>query len=317
MDGLLLNIIIAIVGLAVLIKGSDVFVDAAEKIGLALGLSPFIVGVLILGFGTSLPELAASIAAVLNGDTGIVAGNAIGSNIANIALIIGLTAIIANKINLKDDISSLDISLLLGSAFLTWFVFLDGILSRFEGIMFILALGVVVAHSATVGHLPVDNELAIERTKVRFKEILILLLGIVMVMAGANFAVEAIIEISENAGVSTEIISLGLVALGTSLPELAVSIAAARKGKPEIAVGNIVGSNLFNTFAVLGIPALFMNLSISEEMNDIHIPLMIVLTVLFSFMCFAKKISRWEGAILLIFYIIFMAKLFEGVDLVN
>ena len=317
MDGLILNIIIAIVGLVVLIKGSDVFVDAAEKIALALGLSPFIVGVLILGFGTSLPELAASLAAVLNDDTGIVAGNAIGSNIANIALIIGVTAIFANKINLKDDISSLDISLLLGSAFLTWFVFLDGELSRFEGIMFILALGVVIAHSATVGHLPVSNELAVERSKVRFKEILILLLGIMMVMGGAKFAVEAIIEISENAGVSTEVISLGLVALGTSLPELAVSIAAARKGKPEIAVGNIVGSNLFNTFAVLGIPALFLNLSISEEMTNIHIPLMIILTVLFSFMCFAKKISRWEGAILLIFYIIFMAKLFEGVGLVN
>lgn len=317
MEELLINILIAVVGLAVLIKGSDYFVNAAEKMGLALGLSPFVVGVLILGFGTSLPELAASMAAVWSGDMGIVAGNAIGSNIANIALIIGVTAIIAGKIRIEKGLSGVDISLLLSSAFLTWFVFMDGVLVKFEAVIFILCLGIVVAHSATAGSLPTDTDKVSEKVKVRGREILLLMVGMAMVIGGAKFAVDAIIIISENAGVSTEIISLGVVALGTSLPELAVSIAAARAGKPEIAVGNIVGSNLFNTFAVLGIPALFTDIGISQEMTAIHIPLMIVLTVLFSFMCFVKKISRWEGCILLLFYIIFMAKLFEGVGLVN
>lgn len=317
MEELLINILIAFAGLAALIKGADVFVDAAEKTGLAIGLSPFVVGVLILGFGTSLPELAASMAAVWSGDAGIVTGNAIGSNIANIALIIGITSVVAGKINMKDGISGADVSLLLSSAFLTWFVFTDGILTQFEGVIFIFCLWIVVMHSVTTDVPSPEGDKAAGRGRLERKDIFLLIAGMAMVIGGAKFAVDAIILISERAEINTEIIALGVVALGTSLPELAVSIAAARGGKPEIAVGNIVGSNLFNTFAVLGIPALVTDIGISEEMAAIHIPLMIVLTVVFSFMCLARKISRWEGSILLLFYIIFMAKLFESVGLVN
>jgi cation:H+ antiporter len=310
MESVWVSFLVAVIGMAVLIKGSDLFVDSAEKLGLILGLSPFIVGVLILGIGTSLPELAASLVAVFNGDTGIVAGNAIGSNIANIGLIVGFTAFIAGNINLKEDISSTDLSFLVGSSLLIWFVFLDGSMTLFEAVFFLVSLVLVIVYTLNTGSDEEKDEEAI-REKISLKDILWVIIGLGMVIAGAKFAVDSIIHLSVEAGVSTEIISLGMVALGTSLPELAVSITAAKKGRPSVAIGNVIGSNLFNAFAVLGIPALITSISVSEQMISIHIPFLLGMTLLFSFMCIAKKFTRWEGALLLIFYAIFIARLFD------
>jgi cation:H+ antiporter len=310
MESLWVSLLIAVIGLAVLIKGSDLFVDAAEKLGLVLGLSPFIIGVLILGIGTSLPELAASLVAVLSGDTSIVAGNAIGSNIANIALIVGFTAFVAGNIDVREDISSTDLSFLVGSSLLIWFVFLDGAMTFFEAVFFVLTLVLVIVYTLNVGG-DQEKEEEEEKERISYKDIFWVFAGLAMVIGGAKFAVDAIINLSAEAGVSTEIISLGMVALGTSLPELAVSITAAKKGKPSVAIGNVIGSNLFNAFAVLGIPALIATVSVSQEMISIHIPFLLGLTLLFSFMCIAKRFSRWEGALYLIFYAIFIARLLD------
>jgi cation:H+ antiporter len=312
MESLWVNLLVATIGLAVLIKGSDLFVDSAEKLGLVLGLSPFIIGVLILGIGTSLPELAASLVAVFSGDTSIVAGNAIGSNIANIALIAGFTAFVAGNIDVKEDISSTDLSFLVGSSLLIWFVFLDGSMTFFEGVFFVLAMVLVIVYTLNAGGDQEREDEEEERGHFSFRDILWVFAGLAMVIGGAKFAVDAIINLSAEAGVSTEIISLGMVALGTSLPELAVSITAARKGKPSVAIGNVIGSNLFNAFAVLGIPALISTISVSQEMISIHIPFLLGLTLLFSFMCIAKRFSRWEGALYLIFYAIFIARLMDS-----
>lgn len=298
-----------ILSLAVLLKGSDWFVESAEKIGLSFGISPFIIGVTIVAFGTSLPELASSIAAVLAGKSEIVIGNVVGSNITNIALVLGIVAIVGRKIYIEKDIMSTDIPLLLTSALLFYFIVHDQHVSILEAVLLLAALFVFLAYSFKDGS---DGEEQI-RVAVSWQSYGMLLLGGVLVYFGADYTILAISELSTIFGISSEIIALTLVALGTSLPELVVSIAAARRGNTEIAVGNVLGSNLFNTYAVLGIPALFGNLLIPANIISFSIPLMVGLTLLLTIMCLSKTISRWEGWMLVLIYCFFVLELFKGV----
>lgn len=306
---ILLYLGLFILSLAVLLKGSDWFVEAAEKIGLSFGISPFIIGVTIVAFGTSLPELAASIAAVLSGQSEIVIGNVVGSNITNIALVLGIVAIVGRKIYIEKDIMSTDIPLLLTSALLFYFIVNDQHVSILEAFLLLAALFIFLAYSFKDGS---DGEEQI-RIAVSWKSYGMLLLGGVLVYFGANYTILAIKELSIIFGISSEIIALTLVALGTSLPELVVSVSAARRGNTEIAVGNVLGSNLFNTYAVLGIPAFFGNLLIPTNVVSFSIPLMVGLTLLLAIMCLSKTISRWEGWMLVIIYGFFVLELFKGI----
>lgn len=298
-----------VLSLGVLLKGSDWFVAAAEKIGLSFGISPFIIGVTIVAFGTSLPELASSLAAVFAGESEIVIGNVVGSNITNIALVLGIVAIVGRKIYIEKDIMSTDIPLLLTSAFLFYFIVNDQHVSVLEAIILLAALLIFLAYSFKDG-----SEDEITKEAVSWKSYALLVVGGVLVYFGAEYTILAISNLSKIFGISAEIIALSLVALGTSLPELVVSISAARKGNTEIAVGNVLGSNMFNTYAVLGIPALFGNLVIPDNVVAFSIPLMIALTLLFSIMCLSKTISRWEGWMLFLIYCFFVLELFKGIN---
>jgi len=295
-----------IVSLAVLLKASDWFIDSAEEIGLSLGISPYIIGVTIIAFGTSLPELATSMASVFEGKSQIVIGNVVGSNITNIALVLGLVAISVKNIKLEGDIWKLDMPFLWFTAFFLWFVIRDQNVSYFEAILLLLALLVFLAVS--FGSDDDDDEK--ENPKASPKSYLMLILGGVLVWAGAKFTIDSIVELSTMFDVPAEVISLSVVALGTSLPEVIVSLNAARKGKTSIAVGNVLGSNIFNTLCVVGIPAFFGDLIIPQDVLDFSIPLMLVMTILFGIMCFSKNISRWEGFILVIFYLYYLVELF-------
>ena len=297
-----------IVSLGVLLKASDWFIDSAEEIGLSLGISPYIIGVTIIAFGTSLPELATSIASVFAGDSEIVIGNVIGSNITNIALVLGLVAIYVKDIKLEGNIWKLDMPFLWFTAFFLWFVVRDQHVSYFEAGLLLAGLIVFLAVS-----LNTDDGEEREKSKASAKSYLLLVLGGVFVWLGADFTVVAIQKLSGQFGVAPEIISLSAVALGTSLPEVIVSLNAARKGKTSIAVGNVLGSNIFNTFAVVGVPTFFGNLEIPNGILAFSLPLMIVMTILFGVMCFSKNISRWEGYILVIFYLYFLIELFSNV----
>lgn len=305
---ILLYLGLFVISLAVLLKGSDWFVESAEKIGLSFGISPFIIGVTIVAFGTSLPELASSIAAVLAGQSEIVIGNVVGSNITNIALVLGVVAIVGRKIYIKKDIMSTDIPLLLTSAFLFYFIVNDQHVSIIEAVILLAALFVFLAYSFKDGN---DGEEQI-KIAVSWKSYGMLLLGGILVYFGADYTILAISKLSSIFGISSEIIALTLVALGTSLPELVVSISAARRGNTEIAVGNVLGSNLFNTYAVLGIPAFFGDLLIPDNVIAFSIPLMVGLTLLLTIMCLSKTISRWEGWMLLLIYGFFVIELFKG-----
>ena len=302
---MLLAIIITIVSLAVLLVASDWFIDSAEKIGLSLGISPFIIGVTIVAFGTSLPELATSIASVYGGASEFVIGNVIGSNITNILLVLGLTVMVGKQINLDFNIWDIDMPILIGSAFLMFFTLQDQTLSMVECIIYLVALAAFLFNS--VQGSDKDSE---DRQKVRMFDVGKLIVGGVFVFLGAKWTIYGIIEFSTLVGIGAEVISLSFVALGTSLPEIAVSMAAAKRGKHAIAVGNVLGSNIFNTYAVMAIPSFFGSLEIPDGILVFSLPFMLGVTVLFGIITVTKRITFWEGVMLLILYAYYMTELF-------
>lgn len=301
-------ILIFVASLIVLLKASDWFIAAAEKIGLAFGIPAFIVGVTIVAAGTSLPELVTSIFAVLENSSEIVVGNVVGSNITNILLVLGLTAIVGKKIIIDFDIMNIDMPLFAGSAFLLWFCIYDSHFTKLEAVVCLIGLLIFLAYTFGADKEEKDDDE--EEVKLDWKVFAMLLLGGVGIKYGAEWTVKSIIEISDQLNIAKEAIALSAVAFGTSLPEIIVSIKAARKGKPEIAIGNVLGSNIFNTFAVMGIPGLLGVLTIPENITTFSLPLMMAASFLFLIMMITKKISNWEGYILILFYVIFISELF-------
>ena len=304
MDALLL-LLLLIGSLLALLKGSDWFVDAAEKVGASWGISPFIIGVTIVAFGTSLPELASSISAVFLDESSIVAGNVIGSNITNILLVLGLVAIVGKEVKLEYRVMDLDIPLLAGSALLLYFALQDQNFSLHEAIIFLIALVIFLLN--TFKAQADENRKA--RTKIGWKPYAFLGLAGILVYFGANYTVQAIQKLSELVGINSEFFALTIVALGTSLPEVVVSIAAARRNNTAIAVGNVLGSNIFNTYAVMGIPSFFGELEIPATILSFSLPFMVGVTIVFAIISVTNKISRWEGVMLVLFYGFFLAEL--------
>ena len=301
---MLIDLLIFAASLSVLLVASNWFIDSAEKIGLSFGISPFIIGVTIVAFGTSLPELATSIAAVYEGASEVVIGNVIGSNITNILLVLGMTAIVGRRIILEYDVMNVDMPLLVGSAFLLYFTLQDLHLSTIELVIYLVALvGFLLNSFRTKGDELQDNP------KAKPRDYLFLILGGVMVYFGAKYTIVGIEGISLALGIGPDIVSLSLLAFGTSLPEVVVSISAARKGKHAIAVGNVLGSNIFNTYAVMGIPGLFGTLVIPSSTIEFSLPFMVAVTVLFALICFTRRISQWEGLLLFLFYVYFIYEL--------
>ncbi len=333
---LIIWVIVFILSLAVLVKSADWFIESSEKIGLALKISPFIVGVTIVAIGTSFPELASSLAAVLKGSTEIVAANVVGSNLANILLIVGLSAIAARILIVKRSLIDLDAPLLAATTVFLIFVMLDKQITFGEGVLLVAGFLIyllytisqrkaeettpeiteVLPSGAHIGVLPsrverrkkdAKKEKASE--KINFKVILFLLLGVAGLALGANYIIESVIKMSEMLGISVSLIAITAVAVGTSLPELVVSMRAAFKNKHEIALGNIFGSNIFNAFVVTGVPALIRPLSVDELTFRIGIPFMAAATILFVISGISRRIHIWEGTMYLLIYVIFVAKL--------
>jgi len=303
-----------LISLAVLIKAADIFTDSASKLGGILGLSQFVIGVTIVSIGTSLPELASSISAVLKGATDIVAGNVVGSNIANILLVVGLATIFSRKgrLEVTRNLINLDLPLLAGAGIILMLMFLwDGQVTFGEGI--IALVGYLIYLHYTLKHKDKGEfeKEKIKKEKLNLKIILGLVSGAIFIYYGANYAIESVIKISEILNIGTAVIALSAVAIGTSLPEIFVSVSAARKGQDEIALGNIFGSNIFNGFIVLGLPALFKTLDVTSEVLSIAIPFFIAATLLYVISGITRKIYKWEGAMYLLIYILFIAKLFN------
>jgi len=302
---LVVNLVIFVVSLVVLLKGSDWFVEAAEVFGLAFGINSFIVGVTIVAIGTSLPELTSSIAAVYSNDSQIVIGNVVGSNITNILLVLGVVALLGNVVPLEYDIMDVDMPLLVASSLFLYFALEDLKFSTFEAILFLVALIGFILHSVKSNKF----EEVGERPVATYKTYLLFAAGGMLVFWGSKYVVLGLQGMSVNLGIGSGVLAFTLLALGTSLPEVVVSITAARKGKAGMAVGNVLGSNLFNTYAVMGIPALISDLEIPASALQFAVPFMIAVTLLFALITFSSRINRYEGLILILFYIFFLYKM--------
>jgi cation:H+ antiporter len=307
-------IILFIVSLFILIKSAGFFTNSAEKIGIFLGIPSFIVGVTIVSIGTSLPELVSSIIAVSKNSSEIVVGNVVGSNITNIFLILGLVAIIGKKLEITYELIHVDLPLLVGSAFLISVTVWDGVFERAEATLCIAGFILYFLYTLSVAkqkEVPLEEGGVVEEKKLENRTLIVLVGSAFFIYLGARYTVESIIEMSKILGIGKEIIAASAVALGTSLPELMVSTTAAKEGKPELAVGNVLGSNIFNAFLVMGVPALFGNLIIPSSILSFALPLMLIATLLYVFITQDKQITQWEGGLLLIFYVFFIGRLFN------
>jgi len=329
--GIIFWIFVFIASLAVLVKSADWLVESAEKIGLALKISPFIIGVTIVAIGTSLPELASSLSAVLKGVSEVVPANVIGSNIANILLIVGLSAIAARRLIVRRSLIDLDAPLLAASTILFIFIAWDRKIEFKEGILLLIGFVIYVLYTifqrreqeneAAKEVLPSrverrEKEARIEKEKesiarIDFKTIFFLLVGIVGLAIGADYTIESVVKISEILKIAPSLIAISAIALGTSLPELVTSVQAALKKKYEISLGNIFGSNVFNILLVTGIPTLITPLKVNSETFTVGIPFLIIATFLFIISGISQRIHIWEGTMYVLLYILFVAKLFN------
>lgn len=327
--------VIFILSLIVLVKGADWFLESAEKIGVRMGLSSFVIGVIIVGIGTSLPELISSIFAAVDGSTEIIAANAIGSNIANIFLVVGVAALVGRKLQVSKDLIDLELPLLAASTTLFALVAYDQVITVPEAIMLVIGCGLYLAYILTT---PDDDQLevhkpskhapksALERAardkakkiskekhdkqKITVRDILVLIIGVVGLVFGAQYLIESVISLSAILGLATGVISITAVAIGTSLPELLVSTKAALQGKAEVALGNIFGSNAFNVLLVVGVPGLFSTIRLDEPTFVIGLPFLVIATLLFIISGISRKVHNWEGGFYVMLYAIFCAKLF-------
>jgi len=316
---LIIQIIGFVVCLMVLAKGAEIFLKVAEKIGLAVGFSPFIIGVTVIGIGTSFPELFTATAASFKNVTEIIPANVIGANIANILLIVGVSAIFGKKLVVSKDLIDIDLPLLaITTSILVLIIFPWGadfvVITRAEAMILIIAYIFYLLY--TIFYIddtktesnPFKKE-KIKKSKIYLKDWGLLILGIFLLSLGAKYLVDFIVLISDELFIGAGIISIVAVAIGTTIPELTISVKAAIAGKSEIALGNVFGSNIFNSFVVIGLPGLFRNIYIDESTYLIGLPMMIIATFLFIISGISKRIHSWEGIFFLLLYIIFIGKI--------
>lgn len=301
-------ILIFIASLFVLVKGADLFLNSSEKVGLAVGLSPFVVGVAIVGVGTSFPELISSLVAVIEGVPEIVPANAVGSNIANILVIIGISAIVARKIKSKTNLTDLEIPMMAIITLIFLALAYDGNISKFDSITLIVSFLLYLAYS--LFNKPDEKSEKTERPKISTKDFVILVLGLIGLVFGSKYLIDSVVSLSEILNIAPGVISVVAVAFGTSLPELLVSVKAAIKGNPEVAIGNVFGSNAFNLMMVVGIPGLFKTLPLDPVTLGLALPALLIVTFVFIISCLSNIIHKWEGFMYLILYIIFIGKVF-------
>lgn len=309
---MILAFVALFLGLVVLVWSADLFVDGAASTADYLGMPPLLIGMVVVGFGTSAPEMLVSALSSFQGNPGIALGNAYGSNITNIALILGITALIS-PISVSSSILRKELPILSIVTGLAAWQLWDGEISRLDGMVLLLVFGFVMVWSVVQGmgnrgdvladELDADGDEALPIGR----SVLRLALGLALLIGSSRSLVWGAVEIAQAFGVSDLIIGLTIVAIGTSLPELASSIAAARKGRHEIALGNVLGSNLFNTLAVVGIAGVIHPMSVGPEVLSRDVVVMASLTLALFVMGYGfgriGRINRIEGAVLLACYV--------------
>ncbi|MDN3637741.1 calcium/sodium antiporter [Simiduia curdlanivorans] len=301
-----------VVGLIVLTWSADKFIDGAAAVAQQFGMSPLLVGILIIGFGTSAPEMLVSTMAALDGEPDLALGNAIGSNIANIGLILGITALLA-PIAVHSKVVYQEVPLMLAATGLGVVVLLNGFLGQGDGVLLLAALAAYIGFGVWQSVRSPDDAFgaevdeAVSHEQSLGKALFTLILGLLLLLASSRLLVWSATEIALALGISELIIGLTIVALGTSLPELAASIASVRKNQHEMAVGNVIGSNVFNILGVVGIAGLIHPDVVASVVLSRDSVVMVLLSVALAVLCFrAMKggaISRWQGGLLVAAYV--------------
>lgn len=311
----MMSYLFVILGLIGLFFGGEFLIRGALGAARRLGVSPLLAGLVIVGFGTSVPELAVSVDAVIHGQPGIAVGNVVGSNIANILLILGLSALLM-PVQVHPQAIRRDGVTMIGATVLCMLVFLSGTLGRIEGMVLLAGLvaylawayrGEVVNHDAGAGLHEAESQ-AVQAVPDSIAVTSIAIIGgLSIIIAGSRFLIIGAVDIAQDFGVSETVIGLTLVAVGTSTPELAVSLLAAIRKQADVAIGNILGSNIFNIMAILGVSSLVKPLPVAERILSFDQWAMLIAAV--ALMVFAhtrNRLSRLEGGVLLAGYVTYV-----------
>jgi cation:H+ antiporter len=306
------NLFLVIAGLILLIWGADRFVHGAAALARNLGVAPLMIGLTIVAFATSAPEILVSAVASIEGEPGLAFGNAIGSNIVNIGLVLGLTAMV-RPIKLESDTLRREMPALLAVTLLTVSLFLDSFLSRVDGVVMLTGLVILMVwltrlglRSSATDPIAMDYDAEIPTDVTTPMAAVWLVIGLVTLLVGAKLLVAGAIGTAQLLGVSEVVIGITIVAFGTSLPELAVSLASALKGEYGLAIGNIVGSNIFNLLAVIGVAATISPAGLEPTVLSLHIFVMVAFTLVLFAMTYDyngnAELSRLEGLALFAAY---------------
>lgn len=309
-------------GFVGLLLGGELLVRGAAAIAVRIGMSPLVVGVVIVGFGTSAPELVTSVRAALGGSPGIAMGNIVGSNICNILLILGAAALLRPFTTSRAAVLR-DGSIVVLTALLFLAAALTGTIERWMGVVFLVALVVYVAYTlhadrraqtAEPGAVnPALDDVPATGTTPLWLSLVHLGAGLVFVLLGAEYLVRGAVEVAMMLHISEEVIGLTLVAVGTSLPELVTSVMAALKRQSAIALGNVLGSNVYNTIGIGGVTAVVSPIPVSNGMRFFDVPLMLAISVLLVVVvATGRKVTRWEGGTLLALYMAYIGFLAQA-----
>ncbi len=312
-----------IIGIAGLTWGADKFVEGASEFARHIGVSPIVIGLTIVSFGTSLPELLTTVTATFLGHPDVAVGNVVGSNLANIGLILGVASLF-RPLTIHSSLLNREYLFLLLVSLVTWLMARDFVFSRVEGIVLLVGMAFFIWWMRQFSKQGTPNELlkdvAIEKESIKDKNIskpiFFLIMGLVSLTVGSRLLVWGGVGCARKLGVNELVIGLTLIAFGTSLPELATSIAGAIKKEDDIAVGNIIGSNIFNLLAILGIPATITPIKVSPDVFYRDFPVMLLATFVLWPICRSWKkgklgrVNRIEGGALVLGYIIYIVYLF-------
>jgi cation:H+ antiporter len=303
-----MNFVIFVIAMGVLIWGADLLINQSERIALKFKIPEFIIGATLIALGTSLPEMAASIAASMDGKPDIAIANVIGSNILNITLVLATVFLISTKINPARDFFAKDSTWALVPVLVFILMILDGMISRFDAALLLLLMGAYLLFLLQdAKNIPEEDLEDLDESTFSWAKVIpILFGGIILVIIGAHFTVESASEIARDFGISEWIIGIIMISLGTSLPELVVSISAAMRGKVDMAIGNIIGSNMANTTVVLGAAALVNPMAINAPAYLFDIATMIVATFLLVFITANKLYNKSAGMSLIIILGLFL-----------
>lgn len=311
---MLLNVVFVIAGLALLAAGAEWLVRGAGAVALRLGVAPLVVGLTIVAFGTGSPEFVLSVQAAASGNGGIALGNVLGSNISNIALVLGLAAVV-RPLAVQARLIRREVPVMIGVTIALAVMLLDGGLSRLDGGVLLLGAALYVTFAyfgARRGDVPAvaaEFDGAIERERSRRADALLIAVGLGALLLGATVLLRGAVELASQLGVSEVVVGLTVIAIGTSLPELATSVAAARRRQADVAFGNAIGSNVVNILAVLGAAALVRPIAASG-LRPLDVAVFLASAVLvLPLMARGSVLSRWEGAVLFAGYAVYIVSL--------